>query len=388
MKISLQALRRPVVTAVALILGLSGALPALLQGTTYAAQVTSRSIQLSSSTPGASGVQYKLTFTPVSNAQELIVDFCGDTPIIGANCAFSSSTVPTIATPVASVGTAATVGTGSPVHTVKVTGLTMTGGTPFTLTFTSGFTNPTGTGSFYARIITYTTGNAANYVPANTTGGATTVGTGSVDSGGDALSTVTQVSITATVMETLTFCVSGGTITGTCSGLIAPTLAIGAGTPPVLDTTGESAPAYTQVSTNALSGVNVRMKATNACTNGGLTVTPPDVAGGCSNIAGIGAAAAVLTGGTWGVCVAPGAGVTAAANYTDSVNSCPNVFNATSKYGMNGTNVTGTYGDTVYTTAAPVNAISSTLNFAAKAALTTPAGVYQGNEILIATGTF
>ena len=55
---------------------------------------------------------------------------------------------------------------------------------------------------------------------------------------------------------------------------------------------------------------------------------------------------------------------------------------------MNGANVTGTYGDQIYSAAAPVTAIASQLAFAAEAANTTPAGVYQGNEILIATGTF
>jgi hypothetical protein len=130
------------------------------------------------------------------------------------------------------------------------------------------------------------------------------------------------------------------------------------------------------------------MKATNLCTNGGLSTAAPDIAGGCASIPGIGSSAAVLTAGTWGVCVAPGAGVTAIANYLDSINACPTSFNATSKFGMNGANVTSTYGDSIYTTAGAVNAIQSILNFGAVAANTTPAGVYQGNEILIATGTF
>ncbi len=50
--------------------------------------------------------------------------------------------------------------------------------------------------------------------------------------------------------------------------------------------------------------------------------------------------------------------------------------------GMNGTNLTGTYGDQIYNYAAPVTNDSTTLEFAATAAATTQAGIYAGNELL------
>lgn len=386
MNINRNLIRRPAALLSALALLAGGLAPALVGSVANAAgQVTARSIQLSDARPGTAA-QYKVTFTPVTTSQELIIDFCGDSPIVGSTCAFVAGTsVPAISSPVSSVGSA----TSANGRTVKVTGLTMTAATPFTLTFTSGFTNPTqAAGTFYARILTYTTANAANYVPAASTGAATTIGAGNVDTGGAALSTSSQITVSATVQESLTFCVSGSVISGTCSGLSAPALTIGTGSPAVLTTAGQGTPAYTQLSTNATSGVNVRMKAINLCSNGGLTTSQPDIAGGCASIPGIGSSAVVLTAGTWGMCVAPGAGVTAATNYLDSTNSCPTTFNATSKYGMNGTNLTSTFGDTVYSTPGAVNAIGSTLTFAAMAANTTPAGVYGGNESLIATGTF
>ncbi|MGI0133389.1 MAG: hypothetical protein ACREBW_00310 [Candidatus Micrarchaeaceae archaeon] len=359
------------------------ALPIFTQ-TAAAAQVSTRSIQLSTSTPSAASVSYQLTFTPVTTEQELIVDFCGDTPLVGSTCAFAAGTVPNVTGVTSSVGTAATVGSGSPVHTIKVTGLTMTGGSPFTITF-SGLTNPSTATSFYARVLTYATGNATGYAPANTTGGTTTTGT-YVDYGGVALSTASQITISASVMETLTFCVSGSTIT-TCGTTTTPSLTIGHGTPQIIDSTAvDVASAYTQLSTNATSGAIVRMKASNSCANGGLSSS----GGATCNIPGLGSTAAVMAAGTadFGLCVGKGTNTTVATNYNDSVNSCPTTFNATSKYGMNGTNLTSTYGDQVFSTAGPVSGENNRCTFAATAATTTQAGIYTGNESLIATGTF
>jgi hypothetical protein len=53
-----------------------------------------------------------------------------------------------------------------------------------------------------------------------------------------------------------------------------------------------------------------------------------------------------------------------------------------------GDNVTTTYGDTIMSCAGPVSQVNNHLVFAATASLTTQAGIYTGNEVLIATGTF
>ena len=399
-------------SALALLAG--AVMPLLQQSVANAAQVTSRSIKLSDSTPSATGVQYQLTFTPVANAQELVVDFCGDTPLIGATCAFSAATVPTISSHTVDTGSVVTVGSGSPVHTVLVTGLTMTAATPITITFTGGFTNPTtaaGT-SFYARVLTFATGNGSGYSPANTTGGATTTGT-YVDYGGIAMSTVRQISITARVMETLTFCVSGVNIDGTggasvdeCAESTAPALEIGQGTPKVLDAGSiDAATAYMQLSTNATSGAIVRMKATNTCAVAGLTTSPP--AGTCNipgiNGSGDGSTPVNLVAGTaaFGLFVSDSRTTTGIASSTGTIAADANYNDGTHEnegtpstiyYGMDNRNSTegvrSTYGDPIASSTGPVSRINNNLVFAATPSLTTPAGIYTGNEILIATGTF
>lgn len=417
MNINYNALRRPAAALSALALVVGSVVPAFLGASNIAsaAQIQTRSMKLSDSTPSATGVQYELTFTPQANAQELIVDFCGDTPLIGATCAFSASTVPTISSPTVDTGTVNTVGSGSPIHTVLVTGLTMTASTPYTITFTGGFTNPTtaaGT-SFYARVLTFATGNGSGYSPANSTGGATTTGT-YVDYGGVAMSTVRQITITARVMETLTFCVSGTNIDGTggasvdeCAEATAPALEIGQGSPKVLDAGAiDAATAYMQLSTNATSGATVRMKATNSCAVAGLSST-----GGAScSIPGIdggggtdGSAPKVLTAGTaaFGLFVSDSRTTTGIASSTGTVTADANYNNgvnenegspSTIHYGMDRRNTTegvrSTYGDPIAASSAPVSRINNNLVFAATPSLTTPAGIYTGNEILIATAVF
>jgi hypothetical protein len=398
--------------AISVIIGAVTIAPFLEQTVFAGGQVQSRFIELSDSTPSATGVTYNVSFKPTSTAAVggIVVDFCADSPIIySGTCTFPTGF--TLGTSVSVSGLTGFTsntgwGTGSSlqcgaaasnfqvlVFTQPTTPATPTGtSTPINFQIT-GVANPSTTGTFYARIYTFDTAahTTAGYTcSAPTTRQATSSTTGVMDYGGAALSTVTQVSISATVQETLTFCVSAASITGTCGGLTTPSLVIGSGTPAVLSTSGDATPAYTQLSTNALSGVIVRMKATNACTNGGLTTSPPDSSGGCANIPGLGSSAITFPTNQahFGMCVAPGSGVTADANYLDGANSCPTTFNATSDYGMDGANLTGTYGDPIYSTPGAVTNISSSLTFAAMAANTTPAGVYQGNEILIATGTF
>ncbi len=420
MHINYKALRRPAaaLSALALVVGLAA--PALNLSSVSAAMIETRSIKMSDSTPSATGVQYELTFTPVSNAQELIVDFCGDTPLLEATCAFSAATVPTVGAGItSSLGTAAQKGSGSPVHTIAVTGLTMVAATPYTITFTAGLTNPTTAAglSFYARVVTYTTGTATNYGQADTTGGATSVGAGVVDRGGIALSTVRQVSITARVMETLTFCASGTNIDGSggasfdaCNEATVPTLEIGSGTPKVLSFgTLDATSAYTQLSTNATSGAVIRMKATNACANAGLSTdggtncSIPGITDG-TYTSGEGPIAMPVNGpANFGLFVADGTATTGIststtgnilgdANYNDGVNvntAAPNTLT----YGMDNRNtgvngVRSTYGDVIATSTAPVSRENNQLVFAATPSLTTPAGIYTGNEILIATSMF
>ncbi|MFZ1483443.1 MAG: hypothetical protein WAS36_00300, partial [Candidatus Saccharimonadales bacterium] len=217
MNIKLEALRRPAAAAMALALLAGSVVPALPTPHAYADQLQARTVKMSDSTPGSATAQYELTFTTgatVGTTEELVIDFCNDTPLIGATCAFTAATVPTISSPTSSAGTPVTVGAGTPIHTVLITGLTMAQNTTYTITLTGGITNPSSATTFYARILTYNATFGATYDPADNTGDPTTPGT-YVDYGGAALSTVVQVTVTARVMETLTFCVTKDNLDGT-----------------------------------------------------------------------------------------------------------------------------------------------------------------------------
>lgn len=415
MNINHKLLRRSAAALSALAFVFAAGLPALPGSHVSADQVSARSLKMSDTTPGAStNVQYLITFTTAPLApqtESLIIDFCSDTPLVGATCAFDAGvTVPTLTAPTVSGGGTPTTANG---RTLKVTGLTMAGNTTYSFTITGGIANPSALGTFYARILTYNNSDADNYVPATNTGDPTTTGT-YVDYGGVALSTVQQINITTRVMESLTFCASKVNIDGTagalfddCSEATAPTLDIGHGTPKVLESgTVDSDTAYTQLSTNATSGAIVRMKATNICANGGLskdggtTCSVPGVTD-LTYVNGEGPSVFVANKGAFGLFVSDSRTTTGVASSMGSITADPNYNDGTHEnqaspdtvyYGMDNRNTTegvrSTYGDPIASSAGPVNKVNNNLMFAATPSLTTPAGIYTGNEILIATGTF
>lgn len=379
---------RSVYLVSALVLSAVGLLPALTGEAFAYGRVTSRSLQMTTSLPGAAAT-YTTTFTPASSTpiQGMIIDFCSNNPIIGVSCTAPSSF---------SVGA-------SPAGTVTVTGqsgltwsyasansnrtleLTSTGtesGTPTAVSVSlTTATNPAApAGTFYARVFTFAaSANVASWESDTTNGPA---GDGSsvlnvLDAGGLALSTVTAISISATVQETLQFCVSAATFSGSnCAGATTPSIALGTGTPKVLDSNSVyTTPAYTQTSSNANSGVVVKMSNASGCTNGGLK-------SGSNCIPGIGAFT-TMTAGTadFGL------------NVADSINGTGTMSHATG-YGTTANNYAMTSGvltppgDQIEQSTAPVNGVDNTLTFAATAANTTPAGIYTGNFQLVATGTF
>jgi hypothetical protein len=331
-------------------------------------QVSTRSITMSDSAPSTAGASYKVAFTPGQAFQEMIVDFCSDTPFIGSTCAYSPATTPVTTSVASSVGTGSSDGSGA--HTVKVVGITGTAAnTPFTLTLT-GLTNPTTVGTFYARIVTYATGGATNYTVATTSGGTTSPGTTSqyLDYGGIALSTASVITVTAKVMESLSFCV----YIATCGD--TPSITLGHGTNTILDTTAvDTSGVSWSVSSNAKSGVSIAMK--------GATLTS-----GSNTIPAAGATAVAFTAGT------PDFGVRISALGTGFSQADPTAYGAAAgSYGFDtssANNVTSTYGQVIATSTAPINSSTSTLTFAATAGNTTPAGIYTSSDQLIATGTF
>jgi hypothetical protein len=360
-------------------------------------QLTSRSITLGSSA-ASTVTTYKLTFTPVTTTQELIVDFCANDPLVSDTCTFAAGTVPTVASGSvsSSAGTAVSVGSGSPLHTVKVTGLTMTGGSPFTITLstTTGITNPTTATSFYARVLTFGTGNAAGYTPANTSGNTPTTGT-FVDAGGIALSTAANISITSKVFETLAFCVFQ-TSCGT-----PPALTLGDATTGALSVSAAAVNNNAQytLSTNAGSGVGVTMTGTTLCRPGGTCTTGANA----FTISAVGNTAAAKSIGSeqFGMC-ADTTGATgslaATAPYNDTINAChtglttSSTYAGTSQFGFNdaasagGTN--NAAGSSLLTSSGAVSSYTGTFAFLGDIAATTEAGLYTTSLNLVATGTF
>jgi len=377
-------MKRPANLAIASGLVLSSLLmPWLLMNSASAAQISSRSITMQDSAPGATTTQYEVAFkvsTAHTNLEGIVVEFCDNSPLPAIACTITDGTiVPTITdvtAPLTNLSTTTSLSGGwtgssaNSAHTYKLsdaTGNAVASGDANYVRFKFGATNPTGTaGTFYARIYTYN--DSANV--AGHTGGAT-VGT-TIDSGGIALSTANQISITARVQEQLTFCVNKSATTG-CTVGGSPTLEIGHGGPPIfIDSTAvDTDTAVFGLATNASSGVIVRMRG-NTLTSGSNDIDPR------------GAAALAIVAGTemFGMQVtATGAGITADANYSGNYGfDLANTFTATTGYGDPVASTTGPIG--------PTGPVDSTLTFGATASQVTPAGVYTTALDLIATGTY
>lgn len=385
-----------------------------------AAQLTSRSIRLSDS--GRSGgpittgvgsgtnVRYAVTFTTTVATSSVLLDFCSDSPIVGDGCLAPVGMSATGITLVGVTGniTAAGWTVTSSATQVRLALGTGTAATPGIQSFELvGLINPSSVllnsvsrpvGTFYSRIVTFSDSTFG----ATTTAYVSPASPGNFrDYGGIALSTNQIISITARVLEQLTFCVSGAaqatwTTTFDCSdtqAAVAPALVLGHGSPtPSLDSSAtDTGTVYSQISTNATFGAIVAMR--NSITCGGLSADGGTTCGIAANNAGAATAAAIIPGSAlFGMYVTDGAlgvggigTVTADTNYNNGV---------ATNYGMDTEtvvdtgSVTGLYGDRVIFSTSPIYRINNSYTFAASAALTTPAGVYTANMDLIATGMF
>ena len=350
--------------------------PAVIVAVASAAQVTERSITLSSTSKLAKGVSYQVNFNAPTGAGAIVVDFCSNSPLIGQPCTapvgFDASG--------ATAATGFTIGTNT-ANKVIATGTIGTGQN--TVTF-NGIDNPASAGPLYARIITYTDVAGANaYTSANP---------GShIDDGGLALYITDTVGVSGTVLESMTFCVSGATITADCAATTAPVLKLGetvGTTVALVPGTISTGSIYTQLSTNASSGAVVSLKS-SATNCGGLLragdptacdIAPAQQTGVATTDAAFGVKTATATdtgtnpNGT--LRAKPGSGyneTTYALNYA----------------ALNATGVTSTYGDPFLDTAdAPVNNKNMQLTFGVSVTNDTPAGLYSADLSLIATGKF
>ncbi len=380
-----QLARRSASITNALVLIVATLLPILaLQGTATAAQVTTRSIQMSNSSGGATGVTYHVSFKMASvasqNIQGIVVDFCDNSPIIGdTTCSAlpgSFSTGTTVANQSSLAG--ADISTFTTV-TALSHGISLTAAAPVSMTSSANAvsfditaaTNPsTNNHTFYARIYTYATAAAANgYTVANPS----VVGA-YVDAGGVALSTAQQITVTAKVQEQLTFCV----YTGANCAAGGSTVALGDANGVLANYASAYQDASTKfdIATNAQTGAVVNLKM-DTLKSGGNSIAQQGVACAADStttsvaqfglrVSNVGAAPLETITGAYDC----GSG-----NHMLDTN--------------NTTGTTSPYGQTIAdTTSQPLATTTGTVEFSAKAALTTPAGIYTTTANFIATGTF
>lgn len=363
--------------------------PGLIPSFASAAQLTERSIAVSSATKAATGVSYEVAFTAVGAAGSMIIDFCENSALINAACdtpaGFSATGV--------SSPTAGFTATSVDANTVRVVGTIATGAVTFEL---AGITNPTDSGPLYARFVTYNGTNSTNYTDA------TSLGANTVDDGGAAVLITDNINVSGAVLESLSFCVAGPTpdtdpgnegqflpttIGDGCTGpLPAPTLRLGerVGTAYALSSNVVSeGNLYTQISTNAVSGAVVNLKS-NAFGCGGLMRTGPtncDIAPAQATGISGGQAKFGLKTNTPGV------------TGDDLINPIGNYNTSTFALNYNATDesdgVTSPYGDPIFNTnGAPISNGNLALTFGASVTPSTPAGLYSANLSLIATGKF
>jgi len=348
----------------------------ILPSIVSAAQLTERSIELSSSRVSAPGVTYKVNFTATTTAGAVIVDFCENSPLIGEDCdapaGFNFTTG----------GSVAKLASDAPNTAVITQSITATA-TSVTI---SGVTNPSTVGPLYARIITYADAtDAATYVATQASNA------NRLDEGGAAISITNNIGVSGAVLESMSFCVSGAVIADGCTGSIqAPTLKLGqqvgsafALVPGVVS----EGSIYTQISTNALKGAVVSLKSSTAGCGGLVRVGAAncDIAPALST--GIEENSATAKFGVKTTTATNGTGGSGTYQpFTGSIYS-PTAFAL--DYVDTNSGVTSPYGSPFLDTAgAPVNNKNMQLTFGATVTNQTPAGLYSADLSLIATGKF
>ncbi len=351
-------------------------IPALVS----AAQVSNRSIELSSSSVAATNVNYKVNFTSVQAAGAFVVEFCSNSPVLGQTCTAPSGFTSAGATSSTSGFTSVTGAT----NKVTVTGTI--GATTAISVDIAGITNPSAADPLYARIVTYTDGtDAAGYTSANPD----VVGAHK-DDGGVAIAITPTVGVSGAVLETMTFCISKTLPTANCAGADSPVLTIGetVGSVVALNSSAVSTGVLnTQISTNAVGGAVVHLKSATDC--GGMKrvgaavcdIVPALVGGIAAGEAKFGVKTATSTDTPSTIANGTFQPVTGSGYNTSSY--------ALNYLANNSTGVTSSFGDPFLdTNNGPVNNKNIALTFGASIGNDTPAGLYSTNLSLIATGKF
>lgn len=344
---------RAVVLAIALTI-----VPLVNVSQANAAAITGRSVVLSNSAGGATGVTYSLSTaalpTTGTAVKSMQIQLC--TTVSGActTPAGFTSTSSTLASQPTGLGAAAgwTVNsaTAGSLRVLNAANATTPSGAVAVVW--NGVTNPTATNTtFYGIITTYS--DSAWTTP--------------IDTGSVALSTSTQIQVALTVGETLTFC-TGTSITGTnCGTATGSLVSLGNGST-TATATGTSIMA---ASTNGSTGYSVTVAGTTL-TSGGNTITALPT-GAASAIGtkqfGINLAGANTT-------PVVGAAVTGTGTGTAAVN-----------YGTNNTFRFAT-GETIASASGPSNANAFTVGYIANIDGLTAAGAYTTTLTYVATANF
>lgn len=357
-----------------------------------AAQLTERSIELSSSSINASGVTYNIKFTAPNAAGAIVVDFCGNSPLIGQSCALATDFSASAVTLGAATGFTPTAVSASSAQTVVVTG-PITAGSQVTVAL-GGIHNPSVVGPLYARIVTYdTAANAADYVSTETAGTGAGKDANRVDEGGAAISITNTIGVSGAVLESMTFCVSAEVISKDCAGATTPTLKLGepvGDTVALIPTAISQGTMWTQLSTNAASGAVVSLKSSAENCGGLLRAGAPTAC----NISPAQRANIAAGEAKFGVKTSAATNGTGATNPTGTLQAAPNTGYGATDFALNYTigntqGVTSTFGDLFLDTdGAPVNNKNMQLTFGASVSNDTPAGLYSADLSLIATGKF
>ncbi len=338
-------------------------------------QVSSRSIIMSSTTVDATNVAYQVNFTTVTNNQtvgSVVVRICSNSPIIGDTCtapggfSFNKSSL-TISNNTGNItGLSVDASANSSVNRIVLTrsaGTVANGAVSITLGngTTNGITNPSATQTFYARILvlTSTDGTVSGGDENNAT-----------DAGGVAISTASQLRVTAKVQEALIFCVyteltcqDGGTAIslGDENGVLAS------------NSTTYVGEAKFDIASNAVAGVVVRLKG-DTLKSGPFSIS----AAGASCLTNPTASGTEMFGLRMRTL---GAGTLADAPY-----NCVTGQHALDTNNTNGT--TSTFGHQIAHTSGATDIVTSIIEFAAKSANTSEAGVYTTDLTLVATATY
>lgn len=402
----IEKLSRPASLAVAALLFSASLVPLLSRQSVSAyGLVTSREIKMSSSAAGATDATYDVSFATATAASlgGMVIDFCANSPIVGDTCTaptgFNTNDAALVLANQSGVTDWAVDVADSTANqlTFTRTAAAVAAGVTISLDLggagaSDGITNPTTANqTFYARILTFTTAAGAQAYTSTAPGAEPPL----VDAGGIALSTASQITVTAKVQERLTFCVyTSAANYADCSAVSGSAVTLG-DTNGVLSDAGPFVDknAKYNVSTNASSNVTIRAK--------GATLTS-----GSFTISQIGATAAASAAGTeqFGICTyrdtgGGSAGLTPAGPYDDGNCSATTQTAGTATPGGAGTalfaydtstagdNLTTTFGDTI-ATKTPGAQSTGVLVFIGNISTTTEPGIYTATLTFIATGNY